>query len=58
MSIYSHEIAILESKTTEDYEWRASLKAGDFVDCYDSTGLWYASTVMAQEERKFKTAMI
>jgi hypothetical protein len=54
MNIYSPEIALLESKTTEDYAWRASLVDGDFVDCYDSTGSWYRSTVMATEERQFK----
>jgi len=54
MNIYSPEIAHVESKTTEDYASRASLVDGDLLDCYDSTGSWYRSTVMAKEEREFK----
>ena len=57
-NIYSHEIAIHESQTKEDYEWRSKLVNGDLVDCYDSTKVWYASTVVAREQRQFKGAML
>lgn len=46
LSIYSQELAPLESQSAEENKWRSQLKAGDNVDCWDSTGFWYASTIL------------
>lgn len=35
---------------TQDFEWRYSLKVGDMVDCIDSVGTWYRSTVLKVKE--------
>ena len=34
------------------------MKEGDFVDCYDSTRIWYASTVLKLETRQVDGQMI
>jgi hypothetical protein len=31
---------------TGDYTWRDDLKEGDIVDCLDTAGTWYLSTVL------------
>lgn len=46
LNIYSMNIAQLNSKSEEEFEWRQNLKAGELFDCWDSTGAWYACTVL------------
>lgn len=31
---------------SEGDEWRSELKVGDLIDGFDSTKIWYASTVV------------
>ena len=45
------EIAPLGS-FTDDFAWRVAMKPGDLIDCLDSEGVWYKSTVL--EERLTK----
>jgi hypothetical protein len=52
-SIYSKEIARQNTMAKEADEWRNLVKNGDQVDCFDSTGYWYASTVLGIEEREY-----
>lgn len=58
ISIYSKEIGQLGQHSEEEITWRAGLKAGDNVDCWDSTGFWYASTIMQIQEREFQGARL
>lgn len=58
ISIYSTEIAQPGTQSEEEITWRSQLKAGDNVDCWDSTGFWYASTVMQIQEREFQGAKL
>jgi len=44
LSRWSRNIAPLGTKA-EDDSWRYQLKEGDWIDGYDTTRLWYASTV-------------
>jgi hypothetical protein len=37
---------------TNDFEWRYKLQNGDLVDCLDSEGTWYVSTVLEIRETK------
>ena len=41
---YSHEIDRHNTKSEGD-EWRLNIKPGDLIDAFDSTKIWYASTV-------------
>ena len=52
ISIYSPEIAKAGAHTEADLAWRESLAVGNNIDCYDSTGWWYASTVTGLETQK------
>jgi hypothetical protein len=54
VSANSTEIAPLESKTAGDDEWRSGLAVGDKIDCYDTTSLWYASTVIGLDTRELQ----
>ena len=56
ISIYSKEMS--REKLEDADAWRNSLKAGDNIDCFDSTGYWYASTVLAVEQREYQKEMI
>jgi hypothetical protein len=58
LSLYSLEIAKAGSKAEKDTEWRESLQVEDRVDCYDSTGYWYASTIAGLETREFQGSTI
>ena len=51
VSVYSPEIATAGTHTEGEDEWRQALAVDHKVDCYDSTGVWYASTVLARETR-------
>lgn len=31
---------------TDQYDWRFDLKEGDMIDCVDTEGVWYRSTVL------------
>lgn len=42
------------SKSADDFKWRSSLKAGDNIDCWDTTGFWYASTVLQIQQREYQ----
>jgi len=35
---------------SNDFDWRYDLKKGDLVDCLDSEGIWYRSTVLDTRE--------
>ena len=55
ISINSKDIArIGDNKSSEDTKFREELKAGDKIDCYDSTKFWYASTVLKVETKQHK----
>ena len=43
---YSLEIARYEQMSKDD-EWRNNLKVSDLIDAFDSTKIWYASTIVA-----------
>lgn len=58
LSRYSNEIAKAGSKTEGEEEWREALKVEDKVDCYDSTGYWYSSHVIASETREHQLTEI
>jgi len=58
LSIYSAEIAAPGAKSQEELAWRGKLEAGDRVDCFDSTGSWYACTVLALEAREYQGSTI
>ena len=45
---YSPDIDIYNTKSEGD-EWRADLKSGDTVDTFDSTKIWYGSTIMDRQ---------
>jgi len=45
LNIYSPELAVLGTHSTKENEWRSALEPDDRVDCFDSTGSWYACTV-------------
>jgi hypothetical protein len=45
-SIYSKDISRENTMAAEVDDWRNLVKTGDKVDCYDSTGYWYASSVL------------
>ena len=53
IGIYAPDISKISEKSKSDEEYRESLKVGDFVDCYDSTKFWYASTVVGIDIREF-----
>jgi hypothetical protein len=36
---------------TSDFQWRWDLQAGELIDCIDSEGNWYRSTVLDTRER-------
>ena len=50
LSRWSLDIAKYGSQSTEDH-WRAQLMTGSLVDAFDSTKIWYASTVTGTTER-------
>ena len=56
ISIYSPEIARAGTRTDSDVAWRETIKVGSNIDCYDSTGFWYASTVSGIETREVEGA--
>lgn len=58
LSIFSPELARFAERTKEEQEWRNSLQPGQRVDCYDSTGFWYACTIRATEVRQYQGADI
>ena len=49
VSRWSIEVAPFESKTKELFEWKASLKEGDFVDAHDKAS-WNKSTIFKIDE--------
>jgi hypothetical protein len=51
-SINSSEIALSTTMTSGE-EWRQAVKKDDRVDCYDSTGVWYASTVLDVQKKDY-----
>jgi phage major head subunit gpT-like protein len=53
IGIYAPDISEISEKSKSDQEFRDSLKVGDFVDCYDSTKFWYASTIVGIDTREF-----
>jgi hypothetical protein len=46
ISIFSNNVAEINTKSQDEYDWRNGLKVGDLFDCWDSTGSWYACTVL------------
>lgn len=46
---YSIEIAQFESKTKEDWEWKATLQKGSLVDANDKA-VWNKSTILDIKE--------
>lgn len=48
-SRYSLEIAP-PGLYTDDYQWRYELKEGDLIDCMDTEGTWYRSTILETRE--------
>lgn len=58
LSKFSNEIAKMGSKAEGEEDWREAIQLDDKVDCYDSTGYWYASHVVARETREHQRAMI
>jgi hypothetical protein len=46
---WSVEIALFETKTKENFEWRSSLKVGSVVDSHDKT-VWNKSTILQIKE--------
>jgi len=55
LSLYSKELS-LDAQSSDT--WRLEIKQGDKIDCYDSTGFWYASTVNALEVREYQKESI
>ena len=55
LSLYSKELS-LDAKGSDS--WRLEIKPGDKIDCYDSTGFWYAGTVNALEVRDYQKESI
>ena len=53
IGIYAPDISHLSEKSLSDQDFRESLKIGDFVDCYDSTKFWYASTIVGIDTKEF-----
>ena len=51
-------MAQLNTRTEGDLEYREALKLGDRIDCFDSTYVWYACTVLEVENREFQKAQI
>jgi hypothetical protein len=47
---YSMDIAPYNTKT-ESEDWRFDMKEDDLIDAFDSTKVWYASTIQAREMR-------
>ena len=47
---YSSDLAEYNTKSEGD-EWRCELKAGDVIDAFDSTRIWYAATVTERATR-------
>jgi hypothetical protein len=45
---YSVEIARYNTMSEGD-EWRKELKVGDLIDAYDTTKVWYSSTIIDKE---------
>ncbi len=45
----SLEIAPLGTYT-DDFNWRYDLKKGDLIDCIDTEGTWYRSTILDVRE--------
>lgn len=55
LSVYSRELAPIEQgKSAELDKFREGIKAGDFIDCYDTTKAWYKSTVLSLETQEKK----
>ena len=52
-TLYSPEIARYDTKSKGD-AWRLLLKPGDIVDAYDTTKVWYSSTVLEKEVREME----
>jgi hypothetical protein len=45
LSRWSRNLAPFDSLSKGE-EWRLNMKTGDFIDGYDTTKLWYASTIV------------
>lgn len=45
----SFEIAPINTHTQKDWAWRQSLKAGDLIDCADTSFIWYNSMVLDRQ---------
>ena len=58
VSLYSPEIATPGTHTQGEAEWREALAVGDRLDCWDSTGVWYASTLLALETRTIEGSQV
>lgn len=52
MNIYSKDLAPSESRSADESAWRETIKTGSNIDCFDSTGFWYASTVVNLEVKE------
>jgi hypothetical protein len=50
ISRFSPEIAP-PGTFTDDFDWRYELKEGDEIDCMDSLGVWYRSTVLSMRNQ-------
>ena len=51
-------MAQFNTKTEGDVEFREALKLNDRIDCFDSTYVWFACTVLEVEDREFQKEMI
>lgn len=58
LGIFSPEIAGHKTLSREGVEWRKALKANNRVDCFDSTGTWYACTILGLKTREYQGATI
>jgi len=51
-------LAQFNTRTEGEVEFREGLKLNDRIDCFDSTYVWYACTVLETEDREFQKAQI
>ena len=58
VSINSKDLANPADGKSSESDFRAQLKVGDRIDCYDSTKFWYASTIIGLEVRQHQGLML
>ena len=51
VSVNSKDLSNPSEGKSSESDFRAQLKVGDRIDCYDSTKFWYASTIIGLETR-------